>query len=82
MKSRASSFQPEAAKLEIIQWVAMLQDDSILERLQLIKNNPEGDWWDEISEAEKDTIDKGLNDIKEGKLKTHIEAKKLYEKWL
>jgi predicted transcriptional regulator len=40
------------------------------------------DWWNEITDEEKSAIDKGLADIKAGRVKPHKEAKKLYEKWL
>jgi predicted transcriptional regulator len=40
------------------------------------------DWWNEITDEEKLAIDKGLADIKAGRVKPHKEAKKLYEKWL
>ena len=40
------------------------------------------DWWDEIADEEKAAIDKGLEDIKAGRVKPHKEAKKLYAKWL
>ena len=40
------------------------------------------DWWDETSEAEKQSIEMGLKDSRDGKIKPHSEAKKLYEKYL
>ena len=40
------------------------------------------DWWDEITDEEKAAIDKGMEDIKAGRVKPHKEAKKLYAKWL
>ena len=32
------------------------------------------DWWNEISEEEKSAIDKGLADIKAGRVKSHKEV--------
>jgi predicted transcriptional regulator len=40
------------------------------------------DWWDEISEAEKSSILRGLEDIKAGRVVPHEKVKKLYLKWL
>ena len=40
------------------------------------------DWWKEISKEEKKSIAKGIQDADSGKLKSHSEAKKLYDKWL
>lgn len=73
----------EKEKLEIIKWVTNLKDESSIEKLRMLKNNPKKtDWWNEITEEEKATIDKGLEDLRSGKAKPHKEAKKLYEKWL
>jgi predicted transcriptional regulator len=40
------------------------------------------DWWNSISESEKESIEKGLKDADSGKLNPHSNARKLYEKWL
>lgn len=73
----------EKEKLEIIKWVTGLKDTTAIERLRMLKENPRKlDWWREITNEEKTAIDKGLADIKAGRVKPHKEAKKLYEKWL
>ena len=70
-------------KLEIIKWVTSLKDDTAIERLRMLRVKPKKlDWWNEITDEEKTAIDKGLADIKAGRVKPHKEAKKLYEKWL
>ena len=38
--------------------------------------------WEEISDAEKESVKKGLEDAEKGNFKPHSEARKLYEKWL
>ena len=73
----------EKEKLEIIRWVTNLTDDTAIERLRMLRvNSKKSDWWSEITEEEKTAIDKGLEDIKAGRVKPHKEAKKLYAKWL
>lgn len=69
-------------KIELIQWLSTLTDASVIEKLLKLRKEEQNDWWDEISEAEKASIDKGLKDAEEGKLKPHSEARKAYEKWL
>lgn len=50
---------------------------------EMLKAEPKPkDWWIEISEEEKVAKDKGLEDIKAGRVKPHKEARRLYEKWL
>ena len=73
----------EKEKLEIIKWVTSLKDTTAIERLRMLRTNPKkSDWWNEITSEEKAAIDKGLADIKAGRVIPHKEAKKLYEKWL
>ena len=73
----------EKEKIEIIKWVTNLKDSAALEKLRMLRTSPKKkDWWDEISEEEKIAIERGLADVKQGKVKPHKEAKKLYEKWL
>ena len=73
----------EQDKLEIIKWVTTLKDDTSIEKLKLLRDHPKKlDWWDEITDEEKNAVDKGLADIKVGRVKPHKEVRKLYEKWL
>jgi hypothetical protein len=82
-KSKIKVLNPEKEKLEIIKWVTDLSDDTALERLRLLRMQPKKvDWWEHISEEERAAIEKGIEDVKAGRVKPHKEAKKLYEKWL
>jgi len=70
-------------KLDIIQWVTTLKDNYSIERLKMLKEGSTNlDWWNEITEVERNAIDKGVEDIKAGRSKPHSEARNLYEKWL
>jgi len=42
----------------------------------------ENDWWDNIEESAKESIEKGLRQAKEGKVIPHEEVMKKYKKWL
>ena len=78
---KASNIEKE--KLEIIKWVTTLKDETSIERLKMLKKSgPASDWWTEVSDAEKEAIEKGLEDIKRGRVKSHRQVRKLYEKWL
>jgi hypothetical protein len=83
MKLKSKDLNFEKEKLELIKWITTLKDETSIERLKMIKANPnKSEWWNEISQAEKDAIDKGLNDIGAGKVRPHKDVKKMYEKWL
>ncbi len=64
----------------MIEWITNIQDSRLLDKL--FKMAEKSDWWNEISEAEKRSIEKGLINIKEGKTVNHSIARKRYEKYL
>ncbi len=74
----------QAEKLKIIEWITKVQDVSIIEKIISIKKNlsKEYDWWDNISEAERLSIEQGEKNISEGKVHNQSEAKKIYGKYL
>lgn len=83
MKSKTQDSSIEKEKLEIIKWITTLKDETSIERLKMLKDSKSKlDWWDQISDDEKNAIEKGLDDIKAGRVKPHGEVKKIYEKWL
>lgn len=69
-------------KLELIQWLSALEDSSIIEKIIELRKSENKDWWNSISEDEKQSIERGLEDAESGKLNPHSTARKLYEKWL
>lgn len=69
-------------KLELIQWISTLEDSSLLEKLQELRQTDNKDWWNDISELEKESIQKGISDAKIGNVTPHSEARKIYEKWI
>jgi len=66
-----------AEKLDLIHWITELQDISILATIRSIKENTSI-----VSESETMSIKKGLDDFLQGKIRSHLNVKKRYEKWL
>ena len=75
-------FNIETKKLALIQWLTSLNDVSMIDKIIELKQKETKDWWNEISDEEKESIEKGLSDAESGKLKPHSEIRKKYEKWL
>ena len=74
-----------AEKVEIIQWIAGLNDKTTLKQLKKIKDQSDNklhDWSNTISVKERESIERGLNDSKNGKVTPHSLVRKRYEKWL
>jgi predicted transcriptional regulator len=72
----------QAEKLKLIEWLLKLQDQATIERLKFLRDNASenDDWWETISEAEKESIDQGIKHIEEGKVVPHADVLKKYEK--
>lgn len=74
-----------AEKLNIIQRICEIQDSDLLDLIQNIIDIPKkskSDWWNKISIEEQESINKGLADLEKGKLYSHDQVRKKYEKWL
>ena len=69
-------------KIELIQWLTTLDDKSLIQKILDLRKSETKDWWNEISDSEKASIEKGLLDADNGKLNSHSEARNIYEKWL
>ena len=69
-------------KIELIQWLSTLNDPSLIDKIMQLRIKEKLDWWNEISTDEQKSIEKGINDADNGKLTSHSNVKKIYEKWL
>lgn len=69
-------------KIELIQWLSIIDDAALLDKIEDLKEQNSSDWWNEISEAEKNSIDRGIEDADAGDIKPHSEARAIYDKWL
>lgn len=64
----------QAEKLDIIQWLAGINDGSVILKIKELKKLNEGISSVDISIEEKVVIDRGLKSIEEGRFKTHEEV--------
>jgi len=72
-------------KIEIIQWIAGLDDKATLRQLRKIKEQSDiklHEVNDLISEKEYESIQRGIDDSANGRVTPHSEVRKKYEKWL
>ena len=70
------------AKIELIQWLTTLDDKSIIQKIMDLRKKESVDWWNEVTEDEKKSIEKGLAEAEKGDLLPNSEAEKIYGKWL
>lgn len=69
-------------KLELIQWLATIDDPGIIEQIRAIRDNEKEDWWDKLSTIEKESISKGIEDADAGNLRDQDQAREICGKWL
>ena len=69
-------------KIELIQWLSTLEDKSVIEKILNLRKEETQDWWINMSAAENNSIEKGIEDAENNNVTPHSEARKLYEKWL
>ena len=69
-------------KIELIQWLTTLEDAATIEKIVALRKSENSDWWAQVSDEERNSIEKGISDANDRKLKPHAEARKSYKKWL
>ncbi len=72
----------DSKKLALIEWISKINDFAVIEKLVELKEKEIDSDNFLISKNEQNSIDLGIEDANNGKLKAHSEAKKIYEKWL
>ncbi|MEI6434394.1 MAG: hypothetical protein WCP32_06080 [Bacteroidota bacterium] len=70
----------EAIKLELIEWLTKLEDDDTLDYLKVVKEscNVHEDWYNDLTAEQKSGIERGLQDIKNGRVISHKDIKLKY----
>ncbi len=71
-----------AEKIKLIEWITQITDTGVLDKLLEFQRKSQSDWWDSLSDLEKNEIELGLIDLEEGNTVDHTEARKLYERYL
>lgn len=71
----------ETRKINIISWISHLQDENILSRIEELQSQKD-DWWDLISDEEKNEIEEGIQQADRGELNSTDEVLAKYKKWL
>jgi predicted transcriptional regulator len=74
----------QSEKEILLDWISNLEDESIIEKLKMIRENLLNfkDWWDELSDEQKRSIEQGLKDAEEGRVVPYEQVKEEVKKWL
>jgi hypothetical protein len=70
----------ETIKLELLEWFIKLNDIDMLNYLKVVKDSrsENKDWWNELTAQQSLGIQRGLQDIDEGRVVSHHDVKKKY----
>lgn len=71
----------EARKYQFIQELVKVEDESVLEKLELILKANQNDWFDDLSKSEQEEIQLGIEQADKGELTSHEEVMKRFSKW-
>jgi hypothetical protein len=71
----------QAEKLQLIEWLAGLNNTKVLKRFISLKNEQQKDWWDQINLEEKTEIEEGLSQADKGEMLPHKVVMDKYNKW-
>ena len=55
---------------------------TLIQKIIDLKKEEREDWWNELSDAEKESIKDGISDADHRNLKPNADAEKIYAKWL
>jgi predicted transcriptional regulator len=76
--------QHQSVKSDLFALIEQTNDLKVLEaiRVLLLSNVQEQDFWDQLPDFQKHSIEKGLTQVEQGNTIAHEEVMKKYEKWL
>lgn len=74
----------QSEKLDLIEWISRLNDTSVINRLRQVKEDyyKSADWSDNLNTEEIESINRGLKDLEEGKIRSHESVRRIYGKYL
>jgi uncharacterized membrane protein YgcG len=69
----------QAEKLDLITWLAQLNDTLVIEEIKMLKKEQQEDWWDTLSKDQQDDLEAGLEDLRMGRKKDIAEVLAKYK---
>ncbi len=66
----------QAQKIELAKIILATENKAILKQIKAFLNASKADWWDELSDAEKNSIEEGIAHAESGQLIPHEQVMK------
>lgn len=61
----------EAEKIELLKLILETEDEAIIQELKIVFKKQEPDFWDELPDSVKESINRGLEDVAAGRVHNH-----------
>ena len=72
----------EVIRKEVMEYINDADDRMVKAIHAMLEEDQNDDWWDEISDGQKESIQRGLNDMEKGNVTLHADMVKMYSRWL
>ncbi len=69
----------EARKINLINWISSIQEEDVLAKMEKIQQE-KNDWWDSISQKDKEAIAEGLEQLDSGKFMARSQVRNRIKK--
>tara|TARA_B110001469_G_C9646725_1_gene327207 strand:- start:576 stop:815 length:240 start_codon:yes stop_codon:yes gene_type:complete len=71
----------EARQITLAQILFSIKDNNRLDEIEAFLTNDKSDWWDELSNDTKQSIERGIKQADEGKVISHKQARTRIDKF-
>ncbi len=71
----------ESRKMELINWITLISNEEIINRIEKIKNK-DNDWWSSVPEEVQAEIEASVKQAESGKYVDHSTQSDKYKKYL
>lgn len=61
----------EAEKIELLKLILETEDEAIIQELKIVFKKQEPDFWEELPDFVKESINRGLDDVAAGRVQNH-----------
>lgn len=72
----------QAQKIRLIERIAQVENQTIIDQIHAILEQNEEDFSEQLTEEQRESVQRGLSQLKSGHTVPQEEMEKIYKKWL
>lgn len=70
----------ETEKIELLKLILETEDEAIIQELKIVSKKQEPDFWDELPNSVKESINRGLEDVAANRVQNHDQVMEKFKK--